>query len=114
MEPKSYIRIGYIFVILGVLVTALLIYQTEDCPDQSCTLLLAYLSLVIMVTAVIIFIITYLFAMRLWLKRKHFKEAIPNDIYGKINLEIPKNEKKGSKKILRPSRRAKNRKRNAA
>jgi len=79
MEPRSLIRIGYIFVIVGVLITALLIYQTKDCPDQSCTMLLVYLSLVIMVTTTVIFIITYLFAMRLWIKldsrmkRKHGK-----------------------------------------
>ena len=73
MNPKSLIRIGYLFVILGVLITALLIYQTKDCPDSSCVMLLVYLALVIMITAVVIFIITYLFAMRLWLKRKHFK-----------------------------------------
>ena len=40
-------------------------------------MLLVYLSLVIMVTTTVIFIITYLFAMRLWLKRKSFKETIP-------------------------------------
>jgi len=77
MEPKSLIRIGYLFVILGVLITALLIYQTKDCPDPACITLLVYLSLVIMVTATVIFIITDLFAMRLWLKRKQVIEAIP-------------------------------------
>ena len=91
MQPKSFIRIGYLFVIVGVLITALLIYQTKDCPDSACILLLSYLSLVIMVTAVVIFILTYLFAMRIWLKRKHFKEEIPNVIYGK-QMEIQKRE----------------------
>jgi len=107
MEPRSLIRIGYLFVIVGVLVTALLIYQTKDCPDQSCTMLLVYLSLVIMVTTVVIFIITYLFAMRLWLKRKHFKEAIPNDIYGKITLKDVQDTRKRAKrqKVIRKTRR---------
>ena len=73
MKPKSMLRIGRLFLALGVFVTLFLVYQSKSCPDDACRILFLSLSLFMMVLASLVMIVAFLFGMRLWLKRKHFK-----------------------------------------
>ena len=69
MKPKSMLRIGRLFLALGVFATFFLVYQSQSCPDQSCQILFLSLSLLVMVLASFVMIIAFLFGMRLWVKK---------------------------------------------
>lgn len=73
MKPKSMLRIGRLFLALGIFATLFLVYQSQSCPDQACQILFLSLSLFIMVLASFVMIIAFLFGMRLFLKGKHGK-----------------------------------------
>ena len=73
MKPKSMLRIGRLFLALGVFITLFLVYQSQSCPNDACRVLFLSLSLFIMVLASFVMIIAFLFGMRLFLRGKHGK-----------------------------------------
>lgn len=69
MKPKSMLRIGRIFIAVGISIVISLLYHAGSCPDRSCVILFASLSFIALVISVVVFIIISIFAMRLWLKK---------------------------------------------
>jgi hypothetical protein len=71
MEPKSLIRVGYIFTAVGIILASFIMYQTRLCTEPACTMLLIYLSLIILAIATVIFVLLYILAMHMWMRERH-------------------------------------------
>lgn len=73
MKPRSLIRVGYLFVVIGIILAAFLMHMMGQCQSPECSFLFIYLALIVLAIVTIIFIIIYIVAMHMWLREKHRK-----------------------------------------
>jgi hypothetical protein len=95
MKLKNMMRIGYILIFAGVLITSLLLLQAKDCPTFECSALYVYLAGTALFITVLLFMLAAVFTMGLLIKRKKdmLTEKMPVNRV-KIRKNIAKTKKR--------------------
>ena len=70
MKPKNMIKVGDIFLLLGIWMTVLLLYQASSCVDSDCIFIFVSLSSTVLFLSIVIFIVAVVFGMGILNKKR--------------------------------------------
>jgi hypothetical protein len=64
------IKVGDIFLLLGIWMTILLLYQASSCADSSCIFIFVSLSSTVLFLSIVIFVVAVVFGMGMLNKKR--------------------------------------------